>query len=58
MLPINHRWKEGSMTNLIETAPQMDLAIHDIERRGKEFSPHGFHLSKAVALLSPGKHTG
>src|SRR5712692_5116850 len=31
MLPINHVWKESSMTALIETAPKMDLAIHDIE---------------------------
>ena len=27
MLPINHTWKEGSLTHLIETAPKMDLAI-------------------------------
>jgi SRSO17 transposase len=31
MLPINHVGKEGRMTDLIETAPKMDLAIHDIE---------------------------
>src|SRR5712691_1996323 len=31
MLPINHVWKESSMTALIETAPKRDLAIHDIE---------------------------
>src|SRR3989442_15374973 len=31
MLPINHAWQESSMTALIETAPKMDLAIHDIE---------------------------
>jgi SRSO17 transposase len=36
MLPINHTWEEGSMTNLIETAPQMDLAIHDIEHLVEE----------------------
>src|SRR6266852_5153280 len=29
MLPINHTWKESSMTALIETAPKMDLAIQD-----------------------------
>jgi hypothetical protein len=27
MLPINHAWKGGRMTDLIETAPKMDLAI-------------------------------
>jgi SRSO17 transposase len=32
MLPINHAWKEGNMTILIETTPKMDLAIHDLER--------------------------
>src|SRR2546422_1358448 len=31
MLPINHAWKEGNMTILIETTPKMDLAIQDIE---------------------------
>src|SRR2546425_11812410 len=30
MLPINHAWKGGRMTDLIETAPKMDLAIQDI----------------------------
>jgi SRSO17 transposase len=30
MLPINHAWKEGSMMDLIETTPKMDLAIQDI----------------------------
>ena len=29
MLPIGHAWKEGSMMDLIETAPKMGLAIHD-----------------------------
>ena len=33
MLPINQTWKEGSLTQLIETAPKMDLAIHDIAHR-------------------------
>src|SRR2546422_3577996 len=36
MLPINHTWKESSMTALIETAPKMDLAIHDIEHLVEE----------------------
>jgi hypothetical protein len=36
MLPINHAWKESSMTALIETAPKMDLAIHDIEHLVEE----------------------
>jgi SRSO17 transposase len=31
MLPIGHVWKEGSMTELIETAPQMAVAIEDSE---------------------------
>ena len=30
MVPLNHAWKEGRMTTLIETAPKMDLAIQDI----------------------------
>src|SRR2546425_2401761 len=36
MLPINHAWKEGSMTALIETTPKMDLAIQDIEHMVEE----------------------
>ena len=56
MLPINHTWQEGSMTNLIEASPTMDVAIHDSERLVKEFSRHVFHLPKAWALLSPGKY--
>jgi hypothetical protein len=36
MLPINHTWEESSMTALIETAPKMDLAIHDIEHLVEE----------------------
>jgi hypothetical protein len=47
MLPINHTWQEGSMTNLIEASPKMDLAIHDSERLVKEFSRYVFHLPKA-----------
>src|SRR5713101_4992750 len=31
MLPINHMWKEGRMTALIETTPTMDLAIQDMQ---------------------------
>jgi hypothetical protein len=31
MLPIGHEWKEGSMTALLETAPQMAVARHDLE---------------------------
>src|SRR5256885_6521820 len=30
MLPVNPAWKEGSMMDLIETTPKMDLAIQDI----------------------------
>jgi SRSO17 transposase len=30
MLPVNHAWKEGSMRDLIETTPKMDVAIQDI----------------------------
>jgi SRSO17 transposase len=36
MLPINHAWKESSMTALIETVPKMDLARHDIEHLVEE----------------------
>ena len=36
MLSINHVWKEGSMTALIETMPKMDLAIHAIEHLVEE----------------------
>src|SRR6266849_10671614 len=31
MLPITHTRKEGSMIDLIETAPKMDWAIQDME---------------------------
>src|SRR3989454_12371501 len=30
MLPVNPAWKEGSMMDLIETTPKMDLEIQDI----------------------------
>jgi hypothetical protein len=30
MLPVNPAWKEGSMMDLIETTPKMDLTIQDI----------------------------
>jgi SRSO17 transposase len=30
MLPIRHAWKEGSMMDLIETGPKMELALQDI----------------------------
>src|SRR5713226_4017246 len=36
MLPITPEWKEGSMSDLIETAPQMDLAVQDIEHLVEE----------------------
>src|SRR6266446_4423072 len=36
MLPVNPAWKEGSMMDLIETTPKMDLAIHDIEHLVEE----------------------
>jgi hypothetical protein len=36
MLPINPAWKEGSMMDLIETTPKMDLAIQDIEHLVEE----------------------
>ena len=36
MVPINHEWKEGSMTTLIETAPKMNLAVQDIEHLVEE----------------------
>jgi SRSO17 transposase len=31
MLPISHAWKEGSIMDLIETTPKMELVIQDIE---------------------------
>src|SRR2546427_13037009 len=36
MLPVNPAWKEGSMMDLIETTPKMDLAIQDIEHLVEE----------------------
>src|SRR3989442_10437579 len=36
MLPVNPAWKEGSMMDLIETTPKMDLAIHDMEHLVEE----------------------
>jgi hypothetical protein len=36
MLPINHTWAASSLTHLSETAPQMDVAIHDSEPLGEE----------------------
>jgi SRSO17 transposase len=36
MLPITHAWKEGSMIDLIETTPQMDLVTQDIEHLVEE----------------------
>src|SRR5256885_16832491 len=36
MLPITHAWKEGSMSDLIKTTPQMDLATQDIEHLVEE----------------------
>src|SRR5712691_1431346 len=31
MLPVNPAWKEGSMMDLIETTPKMDVGLQDIE---------------------------
>jgi SRSO17 transposase len=31
MLPITPEWKEGSMSDLIETAPRMDVSVQEIE---------------------------
>jgi SRSO17 transposase len=36
MLPITPEWKEGSMSDLIETAPRMDLSVQDIEHLVEE----------------------
>src|SRR5262245_24172010 len=36
MLPINPAWQEGSMMDLSETTPKMDLAIQDIEHLVEE----------------------
>src|SRR5712691_4313526 len=46
MLPVNPAWKEGSMIDLIETVPKMDVAIHDIEHLVEEL--RAYH-----ALYSP-----
>src|SRR5215217_5730296 len=46
MLPINPAWKEGSMMDLIETTPTMDLAIQAIEHLVEEV--RAYH-----ALYSP-----
>jgi SRSO17 transposase len=37
MLPITPEWKEGSMSDLIETAPRMNLLVHDIEHLVEEW---------------------
>jgi hypothetical protein len=31
MLPVSHAWKEGSIMDLIETTPKMELVIQDME---------------------------
>jgi len=36
MLPITPEWKDGSMSDLIETAPRMDLSVQDIEHLVEE----------------------
>jgi SRSO17 transposase len=36
MLPITPEWKEGSMSDLIETAPRMELSVQDIEHLVEE----------------------
>jgi SRSO17 transposase len=46
MLPITPEWKEGSMSDLIETAPQMNLSVQDIEHLVQEL--HAYH-----AMYSP-----
>jgi SRSO17 transposase len=46
MLPLNHAWKEGSMSALIETTPQMDLVTQDMEHLVEEL--HSYH-----AIYSP-----
>jgi len=46
MLPVNPAWKEGSMMDLIETTPKMDLAIQDIAHLVEEL--HAYH-----AIYSP-----
>ena len=43
MLPVNPAWKEGSMMDLIETTPKMDLAIQDIAHLVEEL--HGDRLT-------------
>jgi SRSO17 transposase len=36
MLPLTPEWKEGSMSDLIETAPRMELSVHEIEHLVEE----------------------
>ena len=36
MLPINHAWKEGSRSDLLQTTPRMALATQDIEHLVEE----------------------
>jgi hypothetical protein len=43
MLSNSPPWKEDSMTALITTAPQMELAIEDIEHLVEEL--HAYHAS-------------
>ena len=31
MLPINHAWKEGSLSDLLQTTPRMALATEEME---------------------------
>jgi SRSO17 transposase len=46
MLPSSHAWKEGSIMDLIETTPKMELVIQDIEHLVEAL--HDYH-----ALYSP-----
>jgi len=46
MLLLNHAWKEGRMPTRIETVPQMDVAIQDMEHLVEE-------LCASHALSSP-----
>src|SRR5215217_9117206 len=46
MLPITPEWKEGRMSDLIETTPRMELSVHDIEHLVEEV--RAYH-----ALYSP-----
>src|SRR3989442_12202795 len=53
MLPVNPAWKEGSMMDLIETTPKMDLAIQDIAHLVEELRAYDAIYSPVFRLRVP-----